>query len=179
MSKNIPVPIQSQSQVPTPFNYNDNNSPYQGVINVPSSFNIDDNSNNISRIRNKGGKFYPSNCKLRLQYFFTIFTLFIIIVDITIQIYFEFANIFAMIDNFIILLLLSKLLVMCIYQNNFYSKRLSLIIALIIIFGFCLKGFSISYCLMKENPNLIVIYGLVIGIRTFGLIWILPLTCRQ
>ena len=174
MSKNIPVPI-VQSQVPTPFNYNDNNSPYQGVINIPSTFNIDDN---ISQ-KNKRGKFLSYTCKLRFQYFFTIFILFVVLVDITLQIYFEFANIFGMIDNFIILLLLSKLLVMCIYKKNFYSKRLSLIIALIILFGFCLKGFSLSYCLMKENINSVVIYGLAIGVRSFGLIWLLPLTCRQ
>ncbi len=175
MSNNI-VPTE-QSQVPTPFNYNDNNNQYQGVINVPSSFRVDD-SGNSSEISTRG-RLFANNCKLRFQYFVTSFTLLVIIVDISLQIYFEFANIYAMIDNFVILTLLSRLLVMCIYNDNFYSKRLTLMIALIILFGFCLKGFSISYCLMKENVNIVVIYGLSIGIRTFSLIWLLPLTLRK
>ena len=137
-----------------------------------------DDSGNSSEISTRG-RLFANNCKLRFQYFVTSFTLLVIIVDISLQIYFEFANIYAMIDNFVILTLLSRLLVMCIYNDNFYSKRLTLMIALIILFGFCLKGFSISYCLMKENVNIVVIYGLSIGIRTFSLIWLLPLTLRK
>ena len=177
MADNKPVPIE-QSQVPQPFNTSDKNSPYQGVINVPSSFNVSDNSNNSGEINRK--KYFEINLwKLRFQYLIIIFTFLVIIYDITLQIVFDFVNIFAMMDNITVIVLISRLLVICLNRINFHSKKLSILIALIIFFGFCIKGFSISYCLMKEDVNLLVFYCLAVGLRTFGLIWLLPLTCRK
>ncbi len=177
MADNKPVPIE-QSQVPQPFNTSEKNNQYQGVINVPSSFNISGNSNNIGEI-NRENYFEIKICKLRLQYLAIIFILLVIIYDITLQIVFDFVNIFAMMDNIIVIVLISRLLVICLNRINFHSKKLSFEIALIILFGFCVKGFSISYCLMKEDANLLVLYCLAVGLRTFGLIWLLPLTCRK
>ena len=121
MADNKPVPIE-QSQVPQPFNTSDKNSPYQGVINVPSSFNVSDSSNNSGEINRK--KYFEINLwKLRFQYLIIIFTFLVIIYDITLQIVFDFVNIFAMMDNIIVILLISRLLVICLNRINFHSKR--------------------------------------------------------
>ena len=163
------VPI-IQTQTPRQINdYNNKINQYQEVINIPNSFNRDLNSQ----------KREVTKCKLILQYLITFFILSIITCDIAIEIKYKFINFYGMIDNIAIILLSIKLAKTCINKRNFYSKKLSLIIALIIIFGFCLKGFSMSYCLMEENVNLLIIYGLIIGFRTFFLVWLFPFTCRQ
>ena len=84
-----------------------------------------------------------------------------------------------MIDNIIVIVLLAKLLMICIKKKNFFSNKLSIIIAVTVFIGFCLKGLSFSYCMMREDVNLLLIYGLIIGIRTFGLIWLFPFTCKK
>ena len=116
-------------------------------------------------------------CKLILQYLITSLILTTIISDTTVQLYYGFINFFGMIDNIAILFLVIRLIVLCIKKDNFYCKTLSIIIAAITPLGFFLKGFSMAYCLMNEKVELLVIYGTLIGIRTFGLIWLLPFTC--
>ena len=105
--------------------------------------------------------------KLGCQYFCSFFLLLIIIGDIVMEIYFRFFNAFGIIDDLAIIILIIKLLHLCIHKKNFYSKRLTLVIALIILFGFCLKGLSMAYCFMKEDINLVIFYGLLIILRTF------------
>ena len=172
---NIPVPIIENQPVQqlTKDDISQKNQ-YQGIINLPSSVNIYDSNNDINIKKIEVGI-----CKLRLQYLITISILIVIIFDIFIEIYNSFINYFGMIDNIIVFFLVIKLLSLCFHKKNFYSKKLSLIIAMIIFLGFCIKGFSFAYCMMKEDVNLVVIYGILICLRTFGLIWLFPFTCRK
>ena len=167
-----PIPIQSsQRQFNEDNNINnDKNNPYKGV--VASSVNIYDIKKDVIEKE-------VTLCKLRLQYCITIFIFVIVLCDIIIEISYEFINYFGMIDNIIVLVLLVKLLMICIKKKNFFSNKLSIIIAIIVVCGFGLKGLSLSFCMMKENVNLLLIYGLIIGIRTFGLIWLFPFTCKK
>ena len=172
--KNIPVPyIENQNPSQISQDNIDQKTPYQGIINIPSSVNIYDSNDMYIKKRE------VSICKLRVQYLITIFIFLVISYDITLQIYYRFINFFGMADNIIIFFLIIKLLSICIHKKNFNSKLLSLVNALIILFGFCLKGFSLAYCMRKEDVVLLIIYSLGIGSRTFGLIWLFPLTCRK
>ena len=170
--KPAPIAATSNRQLNDLNEHNDNNNPYEGVI--TTSGNVWDSKNEIVLKRPE-----VTICKLRLQFIMTIFIFLIIVCDIIIQIYYDFINYFGMLDNIAVFILNIKLFMICINKKNFYSTKLSIVIAIIIFLGFCLKGLSLSYCMMKEEVNLLLIYGLLIGIRTFGLIWLFPFTCKK
>ena len=170
---NIPIPIaHSQNPQQSSKEYMDEKTPYE-IVNLPSSINAYDSTN--TQIKRKD----VSICKLRLQYLITFFLFFIIIFDVYIQINYGFTNYFGMIDNVLVFFLVLKLFYMCFKKQNFYGNRLSIVISVIILFGFCLKGFSLAFCMMKEDVNLLILYSFFIGLRTFGLIWLFPFTCRK
>ena len=187
--ENIPVPIMSNQPSQLNSQYNNKNEQYQGVANVPSSSYVFDsssyNQNNyinemvINNPEKYEKDFGIKSGKLGCQYFCSIFLLLVIIGDIVMEIFFGFLNAFGIIDDLAIIILIIKLLHLCIHKKNFYSKRLSLVIALIILFGFCLKGLSMAYCFKKEDINLVIFYGLLIILRTFGLVIIIPFSCRK
>ena len=177
MSKQIEIPIpiiQSSNPTQTSKETTNEKTPYQGIANFTTSVNKYNSHRNIQI-----EKIEVTPRKLILQYFISIFLLIIIIIDTIIQISYDFINYFGMIDNVIIFSLLIKLFILCYNKQNFYGKKLSLIISLILFFGFCLKGFSLAYCMMKEEVNLLILYSFFFGFRTFGLIWLFPFTCRK
>ena len=186
---NIPVPIIPTQPSQLNNHYNNKNNQYQGVANVPSSSYVFDsssyNQNNyinemvINNPERYEKDFGVKNGKLGFQYFCSIFLLLVIIGDIVLEIYFGFLNAFGIIDDLAVIILVVKLLHLCIHKKNFYSKRLTLIVALIIFFGFCLKGLSMAYCFKIEDINLVIFYGLLILLRTFGLVLIIPFSCRE
>jgi hypothetical protein len=185
---NIPVPIIPTQPSQLNNHYNNKNNQYQGVANVPSSSYVFDsssyNQNNyinemvINNPERYEKDFGVKNGKLGFQYFCSIFLLLVIIGDIVLEIYFGFLNAFGIIDDLAVIILVVKLLHLCIHKKNFYSKRLTLVVALIILFGFCLKGLSMAYCFKIEDINLVIFYGLLILLRTFGLVLIIPFSCR-
>ena len=187
--ENMPVPIMSNQPSQLNNHYNSKNTTYQGVANVPSSSYVFDSSsynqnNYINEMVINNPEKYEKNYeiktgKLAFQYFCSIFLLLVIIGDIVMEIYYRFFNAFGIIDDLVIILLIIKLLHLCIHKKNFYSKRLTLVVALIILFGFCLKGLSMAYCFMKEDINLVIFYGVLIVLRTFGLVIIIPFSCRE
>ena len=189
LPENFPVPIMSNQPSQLNSHYNSKNNTYQGVANVPSSSYVFDSSNynpnnyiNEMVINNPGkyeNDYEIKRGKLGFQYFCSIFLLLVIIGDIVMEIYYKFFNAFGIIDDLAIILLIIKLLHLCIHKKNFYSKRLTLVVALIILFGFCLKGLSMAYCFMKEDINLVIFYGVLIVLRTFGLVIIIPFSCRE
>ena len=188
-SGNMPIPIMSNQSSQLNNHYNNKNNQYQGVANVPSSSYVFDSSpynpnNYINEMVINNPEKYDKDIaikpgKLACQYFCSIFLLLVIIGSIVMEIYFGFFNVFGIIDNLVIILLIIKLLILCIQKKNFYSKRLSLVVALIILFGFCLKGLSMAYCFKKEDINLVIFYGLLIILRTFGLVLIIPFSCKE
>ena len=193
-SGNMPIPIMSSQPSQLNNNFNNKNNQYQGAANVNSSSYVFDTPNSsqnnyindmvINNPEIKNVKKYRTyikikNRKLICQYFLSFFLLLVVIGDIVMEIFFGFFNAFGTLDNLAIILLFIRLLYLCIHKKNFYSKRLTLVIALIILFGFCLKGLSMAYCFMKEDINLVVYYGCVIALRTFGLVLIIPFSCRE
>ena len=189
LPENFPVPIMSNQPSQLNSHYNSKNNTYQGVANIPSSSYVFDSSNyNTNNYINEmvinnpekyEKDFEIKRGKLGFQYFCSIFLLLVIIGDIVMEIYYKFFNAFGIIDDLAIILLIIKLLHLCIHKKNFYSKRLTLVVALIILFGFCLKGLSMAYCFMKEDINLVIFYGVLIVLRTFGLVIIIPFSCRE
>ena len=191
LSNNIPVPIiTSKSSQQHKFR-NDNRNEYKGIANIKSSVLNTSNQSNQQKIESNDlvvnapevydiyKKTEIKKWKLIFQYIISFYLLIIVIIDIIMEIYYGFINVFGMLDNCFIIILFIKLFILCIHRNNFYSKRLALVVALIIFIGFCLKGFSIAYCLMKEDLNLLIIYSTMIVARTFGLIFIIPFACKK